>query len=37
MVAPRLSLGRTAKLSGVLAVALVLLMYVVLRIMNLMH
>lgn len=37
MIAPRLSFGRTAIRSGGLAIALVLLMYVMLRVMNLTH
>lgn len=37
MIAPRLPLARTAIFGGGLAVALVLLMYIMLRIMNLMH
>jgi O-antigen ligase len=37
MVAPRLSLARTSVFSGGLAVTLLLLMYIMLRIMNLMH
>ncbi|MGD0548724.1 MAG: hypothetical protein ABR991_13010, partial [Terracidiphilus sp.] len=37
MVAPRLPLGRVAFFSGGLAMVLVLLMYIMLRIVNLMH
>ena len=37
MIAPRLSLSRVLLFSGVLAISLVLLMYIMLRITNLMH
>ena len=37
MIAPRLSLARVLLFAGVLAISLVLLMYIMLRITNLMH
>jgi hypothetical protein len=37
MIAPRLQMARALRYSGILAVALILMMYVMLRIMNLMH
>jgi hypothetical protein len=37
MIAPRMRLSRVLPYSGVLAISLVLLMYVMVRILNLMH
>ena len=37
MIAPRMRLARVLPYSGILAISLILLMYIMLRVVNLMH
>jgi len=37
MIAPRLRLGRAVPYAGILAIALVIVLYIMLRILNMMH